>query len=198
MLINVEYEELFFENDGVRLHAVASGPVVVLLHGFPEFWYGWRHQIGPSAAAGFRVVAFDQGGYNPSSKPPAVSDYADRCWLAMSSPLPTSLVASAPIWQAMIGSCRRMGRGPAISPATAQAGHHQRASPSSDDAYATNESPQWRRRWYVLFSQLPRLPETAFSAFSFYLGARSLLQAAVPVTFTVEDLFACRFLNARK
>jgi epoxide hydrolase 4 len=58
--------------------------------------------------------------------------------------------------------------------------------------------PQWLRRWYVLFSQLPRLPETAFSAFNFYLGARSLLQAAVLVTFTVEDLFACSFLNARK
>jgi pimeloyl-ACP methyl ester carboxylesterase len=51
VLINFEYEELFFENDGIRLHAVAAGPllgpVVVLLHGFPEFWYGWRKQIGP-------------------------------------------------------------------------------------------------------------------------------------------------------
>jgi pimeloyl-ACP methyl ester carboxylesterase len=68
MSINFEYEELFFENDGVRLHAVAAGPelgpVVVLLHGFPEFWYGWRKQIGPLAAAGFRVVALDQRGYN--------------------------------------------------------------------------------------------------------------------------------------
>jgi epoxide hydrolase 4 len=59
MLVNFEYEELFFENDGIRLHAVAAGPkrgpVVVLLHGFPEFWYGWHNQIGPLAAAGFRV-----------------------------------------------------------------------------------------------------------------------------------------------
>ena len=42
-----------------RLHYVEAGegPLVVLLHGFPEFWYGWRLQIGPLAAAGFRVVA---------------------------------------------------------------------------------------------------------------------------------------------
>ena len=66
MLINLEYEELFFDSDGIRLHAVAAGPklgpLVILLHGFPEFWYGWRNQIGPLAAAGFQVVAPDQRG----------------------------------------------------------------------------------------------------------------------------------------
>src|ERR1700680_1733291 len=63
-----------------HLNAVAAGPedgpAVVLLHGFPEFWYGWRKQIGPLAAAGFRVVALDQRGYNLSSKPVAISNYA--------------------------------------------------------------------------------------------------------------------------
>lgn len=47
--------------NGVRLHAAEAGPeagpLVLLLHGFPELWYGWRHQIGPLAAAGFRVLA---------------------------------------------------------------------------------------------------------------------------------------------
>jgi pimeloyl-ACP methyl ester carboxylesterase len=46
-VMNFEYEELFFENDGIRLHAIAAGPklgpVVVLLHGFPEFWYQLAH-----------------------------------------------------------------------------------------------------------------------------------------------------------
>jgi len=41
-----------------------QGPLIVLLHGFPEFWYAWRQQIGPLAAAGFRVVAPDTRGYN--------------------------------------------------------------------------------------------------------------------------------------
>ena len=53
----------------MRLHYVEAGdgPLVVLLHGFPEFWYGWRQQIDPLAAAGFRVVAPDMRGYNLSS-----------------------------------------------------------------------------------------------------------------------------------
>jgi pimeloyl-ACP methyl ester carboxylesterase len=61
----------YAELDSVRLHyvEVGEGPLVVLLHGFPEFWYGWRHQLEPLAAAGFRVVAPDLRGYNLSSKP---------------------------------------------------------------------------------------------------------------------------------
>src|SRR3954462_8689149 len=52
-----------------------GGPPVILLHGFPEFWYGWRHQIGALAAAGFRVTAPDQRGYNTSDKPPGGAAY---------------------------------------------------------------------------------------------------------------------------
>jgi epoxide hydrolase 4 len=61
----------------VRLHYVeaGSGPLVVLLHGFPEFWYSWRFQIPILAEAGFRVVVPDMRGYNLSDKPPKVGDY---------------------------------------------------------------------------------------------------------------------------
>ncbi len=66
--------------NGVELHAVAAGPedgkLVLLLHGFPEFWWGWRRQIGPLAAAGLRVVAPDLRGYNLSDKPGDVAAYA--------------------------------------------------------------------------------------------------------------------------
>ena len=53
----------------IELHYVEAGdgPLVVLLHGFPEFWYGWRQQIAPLVEAGFRVVAPDLRGYNLSS-----------------------------------------------------------------------------------------------------------------------------------
>jgi pimeloyl-ACP methyl ester carboxylesterase len=62
----------------VRLHyaELGEGPLVVLLHGFPEFWYSWRHQIPALAAAGFRVVAPDLRGYNTSAKPPGVGAYS--------------------------------------------------------------------------------------------------------------------------
>ncbi len=52
-----------------------DGPLTVLLHGFPETWWGWRHQIGPLAAAGLRVVAPDQRGYGLSSRPEGIAAY---------------------------------------------------------------------------------------------------------------------------
>jgi hypothetical protein len=69
--------EGYAEVGGQRLHYVEAGegPLIVLLHGFPEFWYAWREQIGPLAAAGFRVVAPDTRGYNLSSKPDGVAAY---------------------------------------------------------------------------------------------------------------------------
>ena len=84
-----DLREGYAEIGDVRLHYVEAGegPLVVLLHGFPEFWYGWRQQIGPLAAAGFRVVAPDMRGYNLSSRPDGVAAYdtgqltADICGL---------------------------------------------------------------------------------------------------------------------
>src|SRR6266852_5768327 len=72
-----ELREAYAEIGDVRLHYVEAGegPLVVLLHGFPEFWYGWRLQIKPLAAAGFRVVAPDMRGYNLSSRPKGVKAY---------------------------------------------------------------------------------------------------------------------------
>ncbi|MDE2892990.1 MAG: alpha/beta hydrolase [Chloroflexota bacterium] len=61
----------YANTNGVRLHYVSQGegPLVLLLHGFPEHWYSWRFQIGPLAEAGFRVAAPDLRGYNLSDKP---------------------------------------------------------------------------------------------------------------------------------
>ncbi|HWW90970.1 MAG TPA: alpha/beta hydrolase [Solirubrobacteraceae bacterium] len=76
-----ELREGYADIGDVRLHyfEAGDGPLIVLLHGFPEFWYGWRLQIAPLAAAGFRVVAPDLRGYNLSSRPDGVAAYtADR------------------------------------------------------------------------------------------------------------------------
>ena len=58
--------------NGIRLHLVerGTGPLVLLLHGFPEFWWSWRHQLVGLADAGFRTVAVDLRGYGDSDKPP--------------------------------------------------------------------------------------------------------------------------------
>ncbi len=62
---------------GLRLHLVTAGegPLVILVHGFPESWYSWRKQIDPIAAAGYRVAAIDVRGYGRSAKPEAIADY---------------------------------------------------------------------------------------------------------------------------
>ena len=76
-LLGSELRDGYAEVGDQRLHYVEAGegPLIVLLHGFPEFWYGWRRQIQPLAAAGFRVVAPDMRGYNLSSKPDGVKAY---------------------------------------------------------------------------------------------------------------------------
>ena len=60
----------FAQLNGVRSHYVEKGrgPLIVLLHGFPEFWWSWRNQIGPLVEAGFRVVVPDMRGYNDSGR----------------------------------------------------------------------------------------------------------------------------------
>jgi pimeloyl-ACP methyl ester carboxylesterase len=62
---------------GTRIHCVEAGegPLVLLVHGFPESWYSWRHQLPALAGAGYRAVAIDVRGYGRSSKPLAVEDY---------------------------------------------------------------------------------------------------------------------------
>ncbi len=66
-----------FQTNGIRVRAAVegTGPLVILVHGWPELWYSWRHQIEPLAAAGYRVVAPDVRGYGGSDKPHAIEAY---------------------------------------------------------------------------------------------------------------------------
>lgn len=64
--------------NGIKLRAAVQGdgPLVVMVHGFPESWYSWRHQMAPLAAAGFTVCAIDVRGYGGSDKPHAIEAYS--------------------------------------------------------------------------------------------------------------------------
>ena len=78
-LPSASIEHTNITSNGVRLHVAqagaVAGPPVILLHGFPEYWGGWRHQIPALTEAGYRVWAPDQRGYNLSDKPKGIAAY---------------------------------------------------------------------------------------------------------------------------
>jgi len=186
-------EKLSFKNGDVILQAVATGPqdgpVVVLLHGFPESWYGWRRQIEPLAAAGFRVIVPDQRGYNLSSKPAGVAAYA-------LAELVSDVIAIAD----QLGKEKIFVAGHDWGAAVAWSAallHQQRIAklavlnvphPSVMRKFLSTSPRQFLRSWYMFFFQLPWLPEVLFSAFDFTIGERALLRSSRPGTFSAEDL----------
>ena len=188
-----QLEDLWFERDGVRLHAVGAGPndgpLVILLHGFPEFWYSWRKQIGPLAEAGFRVVAPDQRGYNLSSKPPAIADYAV-------GNLTADVIAIADQLGADRFYLAGHDWGAAVAWATAlQYPQRLRKLAILNVPHPTvflrtvrTNPRQMRRSWYMAFFQLPRIPESRFLAYNFAMGIKSLVASSRPGTFTPDAL----------
>ena len=86
-LESIGLEDGYAELGEVRMHYVEAGegPLVVFLHGFPEFWFGWRRQLPALADAGFRAVAPDMRGYNVSSRPRGSRPTRPRGWPATSA-----------------------------------------------------------------------------------------------------------------
>ena len=186
-------EEITFHNGPIELHAVAAGPqdgpVVVLLHGFPEFWYSWHKQIDSLAAAGFRVIVPDQRGYNKSSKPRGADSYSLSSLtsdvLAIAHQLGQERIFLAGHdWGAAVAWSAALLHPQSIAKLAILNVPH----PSVMLRYLKTNRRQLRRSWYMFFFQLPWLPEAAFSAFDFRLGARSLVRSSRPGTFSPEDL----------
>jgi pimeloyl-ACP methyl ester carboxylesterase len=153
-----------------------------LLHGFPEFWYGWRKQIEPLAEAGFRVIVPDQRGYNLSGKPAGVRDYRMRELsgdvIAIADQIGRERIllaghdwGAAVAWDAAMRFPARIGK----------LGILNVPHPAVMMRFLRTNPRQMLRSWYMLFFQIPRLPELMIST-------RALVNTSRPGTFTPEDL----------
>ncbi|HYL84471.1 MAG TPA: alpha/beta hydrolase [Candidatus Angelobacter sp.] len=186
-------DSLYFENSTVRLHAVTAGPnngpVVVLLHGFPEFWHGWHRQIEPLARAGFRVIVPDQRGYNLSSKPSGIARYAVPKLvsdvIAIADQLgQEKIFLAGHDWGAAVAWSTALLHPDRIAKLAILNVPH----PSVMRRFVSTRFQQTRRSWYMFFFQLPWLPEAFFSAFRFRMGTRALAKSSRPGTFSPDDL----------
>ena len=176
--------------NGVRLHYVEAGegPLVVLLHGFPQFWYAWRHQLAALAAAGFRAVAVDLRGYNLSDKPAGVAAYdagvvaADVAALIAALGEPDAAVVGHD-WGGMIAWRAASAHPERVSRIVAINAPHPRAF-----ARALRRGRQLLRSWYVLLFQFPVLPERLLAARNFAFVTVALRSHARRDSFSREDV----------
>ena len=161
---------------GVQLHYVemGAGPLVVLLHGFPEFWFSWRRQLPALAAAGFRAVALDQRGYNLSSKPRGLEAYRVG---RLARDVARSIERLGQPRAAVVG--HDWGGGVAWTFAMRHPEHLERLAILNAPHPLTflnhlRHPDQLKRSWYMFFFQLPWLPEAALRAGNFAAIRRDL------------------------
>ena len=162
---------------------------MILLHGFPEFWWGWRYQIAALAAAGFRVVVPDQRGYNTSDRPAGLDAYR------------AARLAGDVVGLADALGLARFGLvghdwGGVVAFATA-ALHPTRVErlavlnaphPDTWGGFALRHPSQALKSLYVAVFQVPRLAEALLGADDFRILRRGLTRSSPPGTFTDADL----------
>jgi pimeloyl-ACP methyl ester carboxylesterase len=177
--------------NGVQLHVVeaGSGPLILLLHGFPEFWFSWRHQIPALASAGFHVLAPDLRGYNLSDKPRGVSAYRidvlreDVVGLIRQANAERAVIVGHD-WGGVIAWNLAMHRPEVVEKLIVLNAPHPAAYRRELRSWS-----QLRRSWYVFFFQLPRLPEWMLAARDFSFLDRTLRRQPVRRdAFSGEDV----------
>ncbi len=188
---DVTFRRVQLPNLGLRVAEAGpdTGAPTILLHGFPEFWYGWRHQIGPLAGAGLRVVAPDQRGYGLSDKPEGVDAYhLDR--------LAGDVIALADACG--FPKVRLVGHDWGGLVAWWVASHHPERierlailnapHPGIVGDYMRSHPGQMLRSYYVGLFQIPGLPERLLTANRCRALRRALTTTSRPGAFAEADL----------
>lgn len=179
--------------NGIPLHVAQAGPetgpLVFLLHGFPEFWFEWRELIGPLAEAGFRVVAPDQRGYNLSAKPRGVHAYrldilADDIFALADALGRERFQVVGHDWGAAVAWWMATRRPEPIERVAILNAPH----PALWRRAMTEDPTQRAKSRYVQALRLPLLPELMVRAGGFAGLAKGFESAARPEAFTREIL----------
>lgn len=178
---------------GVNLHVVtagpAAGPLLVMLHGFPEFWWAFRRQIPFFVRAGYHVVAPDQRGYNASDKPSGLQAYglerlsSDVAHLIRAAGRQRAYVLGHD-WGAVVGFALAIFRPELVEKLVVINGPHPLAIVRALRARPS----QLLRSAYIAAFQLPRLPEWLLGRQENMLARGVLRRTSRPGTFTAEDL----------
>jgi len=187
------------ETNGVDLHVVAAGPedgpLVVCLHGFPEYWYGWRGQIPALVEAGYRVVVPDQRGYNLSEKPQGVRRYGlnelrdDVRGLIESTGRDQAHLVGHD-WGAMVAWYLAMTRPRRVERLVSINVPH----PVVCKRFLTRDPRQMAKSWYGAFFQIPWLSTKLVSANDHAMLVRALTSTSRPGTFSDRELAKYRGL----
>jgi epoxide hydrolase 4 len=168
-LEGTEFHDERIAGDGVDLHVVTAGtgPPVILLHGFPENWHSWRHQIPELAAAGFSAWAPDLRGYNLSGRPAEQGAYrlqhlvADVVALVNATGHRRAHIVGHD-WGGIIAWSLAQRYPELVDKLIILNAPHMKVYLEK-----VKHPRQMLRSWYVLFFLLPRLPELVLSANSF-------------------------------
>jgi epoxide hydrolase 4 len=180
----------FADLDEVRLHYVEAGdgPLVVLVHGFPEFWFSWRLQIPELAAAGFRVVAPDMRGYNLSSRPAGVAAYAaDRVAADLRDLIHERGAQRAFLvghdWGALVAWVTAMNHPDAVARLAILNGLHPRRF-----RQGLRRPGQVAKAWYMFGFQVPWLPDRLVRLRRWWLLREGFERDARPGAFPPQDV----------
>ncbi|WP_284013268.1 alpha/beta fold hydrolase [Halobaculum litoreum] len=189
---DVPGESTFVEANGRTFHVVEAGPadgeLVLLLHGFPEFWYGWHDQIRPLVNEGYRVVVPDQRGYNRSERPGDVADYriealsADVVGLIDAYDRETAAVVGHD-WGGVVGWWTALHSPERLSAFVAVNAPH----PTVIRRTLSGDPAQLLRSGYALFFQVPKVPEAVIRAANWRLPVTMLRESSMPGTFSTAD-----------
>lgn len=188
------YEHTYLQiNDQIRLHIVLAGPPdgkpVLLLHGFPEFWYGWRAQIMALAAKGCRVIVPDQRGYNLSSAPKDIRSYGlehlSQDVIAILNHYEIEKVflaghdwGAAVAWTVASRFPERIEKMVILNV----------PHPTVMMKYISKSPRQMLKSWYIGFFQIPGLADWLMSRNNFAGIIRMLKASGKPSTFSAKDL----------